>query len=62
MRQHLGVWGKAPAGVQRAAPSGARRVGGLSGEERRQHFGKVDERERFFQSRAVPSADFAGFP
>ena len=33
MRQHLGVWGKAPAGVQRAAPSGARRVGGLSGEE-----------------------------
>ena len=34
MRKHLGVWGKAPAGVQRAEPSGARRKGGPSGEER----------------------------
>ena len=32
--KHLGVWGKAPAGVQRAEPAGARRRGGLSGEER----------------------------
>ncbi len=34
MRQHLGVRGKAPAGVQRAAPFGARRRGGLPGEGR----------------------------
>ena len=27
MRQHLGVRGVTPAGVQRAAPSGARRIG-----------------------------------
>ncbi len=27
MRQHLGVWGIAPAGVQRAEPFGARRTG-----------------------------------
>jgi len=33
MRKHPGVWGKAPAGGRRAAPSGARRAGGPSGEE-----------------------------
>ena len=34
MRMHLGVWGYTPAGVQRAAPSGAVRIGRPSGEER----------------------------
>ena len=34
MRQHLGVWGKTPAGVQRAAPFGAVRIGRLPGEGR----------------------------
>ena len=34
MRMHLGVWGVTPAGVQRAAPSGAVRIGRPSGEER----------------------------
>ena len=29
--QHLGAWGVAPAGDQRAAPSGARRIGAGAG-------------------------------
>ncbi len=51
MRQHLGVRGKAPAGVQRAAPFGAPRIGVGSGAK--------PPRESRGQRPLVPAAEAA---